>query len=141
MRIEWHRLRPAEVLAVVAGLLLAASLFLPWFEFASGREDAWHALTVAEIPPALSALGALCLVAATVTQRSPAIPLAIAVLTATLALVSVAVVAVRAADPPPGAFDRCFGLWLGLGGSLLVLIAAVLSLRDERPAWGAPVTG
>jgi hypothetical protein len=139
MRIDWRRLRPAEALAGVAGLVLAVSLFLPWFEFAGVREDAWQALTVAEIPAALAALAALGLVLATVTQRSPAVPLAVAVVTAVLGLVSLIVVAVRAIALPAGATDRCYGLWLGLAGSLAVLIAAMLSLRDERPFWGVAV--
>jgi hypothetical protein len=132
-------MRPAEVLAGGAGVLLAVSLFLPWYEFASGRENAWNALTVAEIPAALAALAALALVFVTVTQRSPALPLAVAVATVVLGLLSVIVVAVRAAVPPDGAIERCYGLWLGLAGSVGVLVAAMLSLRDERPFWGVPV--
>jgi len=138
--VDWHHLRPAEVLAACAGALLAASLFLPWYSFAGVREDAWDSLTVAEIPSALAALGALALVVATVTRRSPSVPLAIAVATALVALVAVIVVAVRAAAPPAGASERCYGLWLGLAGSLGVLVAAIASLRDERPFWGVPVT-
>ena len=42
---------------------------------------------------------------------------------------------------PSGATDRCYGLWLALGASVALLIAAVGSLRDERPLRGAPVTG
>ena len=67
------------------------------------REDAWQALTVTEIPAALAALAAFCLLVATVTQRSPAVPLAIAVVTATLGLVALVAIAVRAAALPPGA--------------------------------------
>lgn len=139
MTVDWRRMRPAEVLAGGSGLLLAVSLFLPWYEVAGVRRDAWNTLTVAEIPAALAALAALALVAVTVTQRSPAIPLAFAVATATLALVSSVVVAVRAAVLPAGAEDRCYGLWIGLAASVLVLVAAMLSLRDERPFWGVPV--
>jgi hypothetical protein len=133
-------MRPAELLAAGAGLLLAVSLFLPWYEIGGVREDAWTALTVSEIPAALAALGALTLVFVTVTRRSPAVPLGVAVVTATLALVSLVVLAVRAGAPPSGATARCYGLWLGLAGSVGVLVAAMLSLRDERPFWGLPVT-
>jgi hypothetical protein len=133
-------MRPAELLAGVAGLLLAISLFLPWYEIGGAREDAWTALTVSEIPAALAALGALVLVFVTVTRRSPALPLGVAVATATLGAVAVIVVAVRAGAPPTGATARCYGLWLGLAGSVGVLVAAMLSLRDERPFWGVPVT-
>ena len=133
-------MRPPELLAATAGLLLAVALFLPWFEFPGGREDAWNALTVAEIPAALAALGALLLVAVTVTQRSAALPLRVAVWTASVALIACVVIAARAIAPPSGATARCFGLWLGLAGSIAVLAAAMLSLRDERPFWGVPVT-
>lgn len=139
MTVDLHRMRPAELLAAVAGLLLAVSLFLPWYEFSGVREDAWNALTVSEIPAALAAIGALALVFATVTRRSPAVPLAIAVLTATIGVVAVAVVAARAIALPAGASERCYGLWLGLAGTIGVLVAALLSLRDERPFWGVPV--
>jgi hypothetical protein len=139
VRIDWHRLRPADLLAGGSGLLLAIALFLPWYGFGGMREDAWQALTLTEIPAALAALGALALVVATVTQRSPAVPLAIAVATATIALVAVIAIAVRAGVTPAGASERCYGLWVGLAAALLVLVAALLSLRDERPAWGVPV--
>ena len=94
-------MRPPELLAATAGLLLAVALFLPWFEFPGGREDAWNALTVAEIPAALAALGALLLVAVTVTQRSAALPLRVAVWTA-----SVALIACESHDYDPVGFER-----------------------------------
>lgn len=140
MRLDWRRLRPAEVLAGIAGALLLVSLFLPWYLVGGVRVDAWTALTVTEIPAVAAAAGALLLVFVTVTQRSPAVPLGVAVVTALVAAVAVIVIAVRAASLPAGATDRCYGLWLGLAGALGVLIAAMLSLRDERPFWGVPVT-
>jgi hypothetical protein len=140
VRIDLRRLRPAEALALPAGLLLAVALFLPWFDEAGGRQDAWHALTVAAVPAALAALAALALAAATVTQRSPALPLACAVSTTLLGLLASVLVVVFAAAPPTGASARCYGLWLGLAGALGVLAAAWLSLRDERPLWGVPVS-
>ena len=39
------------------------------------------------------------------------------------------------------ATERCYGLWLGLGGLVVLLMAAVWSLRDERPYRGVAVTG
>jgi hypothetical protein len=127
VRVDWRRARPAELFAFAAGVLLAVSMFLPWFEFGFHREDAWMALTVTEIPAALAAIGSIALLPATLRQRSPAVPLAIAVWTSAIA-------------PPAGADERCFGLWLGLAGTLAVLAAAVGSLRDERPFWGQAVT-
>jgi hypothetical protein len=140
MRPDPSRIRPAELLALLAGLLLAVSLFLPWYEFAGVQRDAWNALTVAELPAALAALLALALVAATVYQRSPALPVALAVWTTAVAAVAVIVLAVRVAAPPGGASARCYGLWLGLAGSIGVLVAAWLSMRDESPFWGVPAS-
>lgn len=140
MKFDPRRIRPAELLALPAGLLLAVAPFLPWFDFAAGREDGWHALTAAAVAAALAALAALALPAATVTQRSPARPLACAILTTLLGLLSSVSIAVFAAAPPAGAIGRCYGLWLALGGSLAVLATAWRSLRDERPFWGVPVS-
>ena len=141
MTIDWRRLRPAEMLAAPAATLLGVSLFLPWFEIAGVREDAWRALTVTEIPAALAELAGLALVLVTLTRPSPAVPLAFGVFTVLLSALSTLAVGVRAGATPSGATDRCYGLWLALGASALLLVAAVGSLRDERPLRGAPVTG
>jgi ammonia channel protein AmtB len=132
-------MRPAEVSALLGGVLIAVALFEPWFEFAAGRQDAWNAVTAAAIVAALAAAGALALGWLTVTQRSPSAPLAAAVLTSVVALLAVVLIAVDAASPPAGTLERSFGLWLGLAGAVLVLVSAWWSLRDERPFWGVPV--
>ena len=119
MKFDPRRLRPAELLALVGGVLLAVALFLPWYEFPSGRQDAWRALPITAVPAAL--------------------PLMAAVAATLLGLLSSIVVALRATSEPMAATARCYGLWLGLAGSLAVLAAAWLSLRDERPFWGVPV--
>jgi hypothetical protein len=139
--IDWRRLRPAELLAAPAAALLGVALFLPWFEIAGVRENAWQALTVTEIPSALAALAGLALVLATLTRPSPAIPLALAVASAVLAAVAIVAVAARAVAPPDGATARCYGLWLALGAAVVLLLAALASLRDERPVRGVPVAG
>jgi hypothetical protein len=141
MPIDFRRLRPAELLALASAVLLGVALFLPWYRFPSGREDAWNALTVAEIPAALTALVALALVVATIVQRSPSLPVSLAVWTTAIALISVVVLAVRVAAPPGLATARCYGLWLGLAASIGVLLAGCLSMRDERPFWGVPASG
>ena len=141
MKIEFRRLRPAELLALVAGVLLAVSLFLPWYEFAGVQHDAWNSLTVAELPAAAAALLALSLVVATIVQRSPALPVALAVWTTTVAPVAVVAVVIRVIALPGSASERCYGLWLALAGAVGVLVAGWLSMRDERPFWGVPASG
>jgi hypothetical protein len=138
VKIDPHRIRPAELLALAAGVLLAVALFLPWYEFPAGREDAWRALPVSAVFAALAALAALALFAATLAQRSAALPLMVAIAATLLGLLASVLVAVRATALPMAATARCYGLWLALAGSLAVLAAAWLSLRDERPFWGVP---
>jgi len=133
-------MRPAECSALVAAALLAVALFEPWFELSGVRHDAWSAVTATAVLGALSAAGGLIHVAVTATRRSPSLPLAAAVFTVVLALASTVLIAVGAASPPALASARCFGLWLGLAGSLGVLLSAWFSLRDERPFWGVPVS-
>jgi hypothetical protein len=135
-----RRIRPAEALALPAGLLLGASLFAPWFGNAAGREDAWSTVAVPAAFAALAALAALGLIASTVTQRSAALPLVFAVSATVLGAVALVLVAVSAADLPGGATERCYGLWLGVAGCVGVLVAAWLSMRDERPLWGVAVS-
>jgi hypothetical protein len=141
MQIDFRRLRSAELLAAVAGTALAVSLFLPWYQFPGGREDAWNALTVAEIPPALAAIVALALVLATLTQRSPALPVALAVWTTAFGLLAVVVVVIRTAALPGMAADRCYGLWIALAAAVCVLLSGCLSMRDERPFRGVSASG
>ena len=140
MKFDPHRMRPAELASLIAAALLAVALFEPWFELSGVRHDAWSAVGATAVLAALSAAGGLVLVAATVFQRSPSVPLAVAVFTVVLALVSTVMIAVGAASPPALETARCFGLWLGLAGSLGVLLSAWFSLRDERPFWGVPVS-
>jgi hypothetical protein len=141
VRIDLRRLRPAELLALVAGTLLAVALFLPWYEFGGVQHDAWNSLTVAELPAAVAALLALALVVATILQRSPALPVALAVWTTTVGFVAVIAVVARVLVWPGAASERCYGLWLALAGAIGVLVAGWLSMRDERPFWGVPASG
>lgn len=140
MSIDLHRLRTGELLALPAALLLAVSPFLPWFDVAGVRRDAWQTVPAVAAVAVLAALLALALSGATVAQRSPAVPLALAVASTLVALAATVLVAVCAVAPPAAATARCYALWLGLAGALGVLVAAWLSLRDERPFRGVGVT-
>ena len=77
----------------------------------------------------------------TILQRSPALPVALAVWTTTVGLVAVVAVVVRVLVLPGAASERCYGLWLALAGTIGVLVAGWLSVRDERPFWGVPASG
>jgi hypothetical protein len=136
---DLRRIRLAEFLALGSGVLLAVSLFLPWYSVSgAARESAWQAFTISEIPLAGAAIAALALFIVTLVQRSPSLPVAVAVWTTLLGLVAVGVATARAIALPSLATDRCYGLWLGLAGAVGVLVAAWMSMRDERPFRGLP---
>jgi hypothetical protein len=137
MRADPRRVRAAELIALLAALTLATSLFLPWFELAGGaRVNAWSALTVTELPLALAALLGIALFAVTLWQRTPALPVALAVFTALAAGAGALAAIARALVLPAGAVARCYGLWLGLAAVIVLFAAACYSMRDERPFRG-----
>jgi hypothetical protein len=136
MSVDFNRLRPSELIAGFGGLLLAVAMFLPWFEFSSGKLDAWSSFTVIEVPLALAAFAGIGLLWLTLTRSSPALPVATSVWGTLLGLVSTICIALRLLDRPAGSFDTCVGVWLGLAGAVLVLLGAWIGLNDERPFRG-----
>jgi hypothetical protein len=140
MHADFDRVRPAELVALLGGLLLGVSLFFPWFEFPSGNLDAWDAFTLIDILLALTAVAGGGLFWVTLTRPSPAVPVAIGVWTTLLGLISTIFVGLRLFDHPAGSSGACIGVWLGLAGALLVLVGAWLGLNHERPSRRSPAT-
>jgi hypothetical protein len=137
--VDLRRVRPAELLALLSGVALLTSMFLPWYEFASGRLDAWDSLTVALVPLTLAAAAGIYLFTVTLTQRSPALPVSAAVWTTLLGAIAVVFAVVRTAALPGAAHARCYGLWIGLVATVAVAIAGWWALADERPLRGVRV--
>jgi hypothetical protein len=127
------------MLAGVAALVLAVDTFLPWFEFRGGRLDAWRAFTVTDVVLALVIVMAFALVALTLTARTTAAPVAVAVWATLVALIGSIWVLVAVLTKPAGAIAHCYGSWLGLAATLTILAATCLSMRDERPARGVDI--
>src|SRR5436305_15244260 len=113
MALAFQRLRPGELLAAPAGLLLGVALFLPWYEFASGRLDAWSSFTVVEILVAPAALAGPALTWVTLTRASPAPPAAPGVWTTLAGLLAPPAAAFRPLLPPAGAEPTRPGAWPG----------------------------
>jgi hypothetical protein len=135
---DFNRVRAGELVAGFGGLVLAVAMFLPWFEFRSGNLDAWSAFAVIDIVLGLTALAGLGLFWVTLTRATPAIPVAVGVATGPLALIATLCVVVRLIDHPAGSFDTCAGVWVGLAGTLLVLVGAWAGVNDERPFRNVP---
>ncbi|HWT23776.1 MAG TPA: hypothetical protein VN213_09740, partial [Solirubrobacteraceae bacterium] len=76
-----------------------------------------------------------------ISRRSPAVPVALSVLTVPAGALATLLVAYRLADPPGDGplADVHGGAWLGLGAALVVVVGGYRSMRAERlPGAGAP---
>ena len=149
------RLRAAEPLAGLGGLVLLLSLWLPWYELdldaeaflddlrepgaiiavLVGEEDgtvasAWELLTIVDIALVPLALLALAVPLTALLARGPAKPVAAAVLASAFGWIAVALVAARVLFTP-GALELDTGALIALGAALAAWIGAWLSLRDE----------
>jgi hypothetical protein len=151
------RLRPADVLAGAAGVALLVVEFLPGYQVrgvpavltrgSSGsvtesapfhRLSAWEAFSVIDILLALAALTAIALVVVTATSSGPARPVALAVISTVSSTVAVLLALFRAIAPPHGYLERCYGVWLGLAVTLLMLVFSFLALKDDRTPGAVP---
>ena len=141
-----RRVRIGELVAGAAGVVLLASMFLDWYsvtpELLFGAADehtsgvnAWGAFSIVDILLALVALLGIALAVSQVVGRGPALPVALGVVTTTLALAGLLLVLYRIVNQP-GPNDVIsvdFGAWVGLAASAGVFLGAWLSLSDERP--------
>jgi hypothetical protein len=140
-----RRVRTGEIVAGVAGVVLLVSLFLNWYsvtpEVMLGAADrqfssvsAWTAFSVVDVLLALVALLGIALALSQVVGRGPALPVAIGVITTTLALAATLLVLYRILNQP-GPNDLIgveAGAWVGLAACLGVFLGGWLSLSDER---------
>jgi len=136
--VNFKRLRVGELLALAGAACVIASLFLRWYETPTGSLDAWSTFGPAVVLLMLGAGAALVLVAATLTERSTALPVAAAVWTFAFGLVAVIAALVRVIERPDHATSLCAGAWLALAGAVLILAGAWQSMRDERTSLYEP---
>src|SRR3954453_5726820 len=121
------RIRPAEVLTGVCGLVLLIALFLPWFEDA----DAWEAFTVVDFLLALIAAAAIALPGICASNVKTDAPITASSLTVIGAVVASILVLYRLLDPV-GDGSRKIGLYLGAIASLGIAVASWRAVSDER---------
>jgi hypothetical protein len=145
------RLRPADVLAGAAGVALLVVELLPWYEprgvpavagatgYAPlGRLSAWQAFSVVDVLLALAALAAIAIVVVTATARGPAKPVGSTVIATVTSAIAVLLALWRALDPPRGYLVRCYGVWVGLGVTVLMLVFSFLAMKDDRTPGAVP---
>ncbi len=135
-----RRMRTGELTALIGAVGVIVSLTLRWYEAPSGSLTAWGTFGVAVVVLMLSALAALLLVFATVTERSTALPVAAAVWSTAFGVAGVIAALVRVLERPDGASALCAGAWLALAGAILILAGSWQSMRDERTGLYPPAS-
>jgi hypothetical protein len=133
--VDLRRLRHGEWIAGFSGVALVVLLFLPWYGASgtSATASAWEAFAVNDAILLLVGLFAIGLAVGTATQRTAAVPVAVASLTALLGIVATILVAVRLLWPPGAdGVTREYGAWFGLAACLGILLGAYRSMADER---------
>ena len=154
MEFDASRLRSGELIAGVSAVLLFIFMFVSWYGLKVNTAglgsvalpavgyDAWDAFSVIDLILLLTVIVALALVVMQATQRSPAIPVSLSVITTTLAGLSVLLILFRIIDPPsmvdvPAVIDAHLdrtldlGVYLGLVASLGILYGGYRSMRIE----------
>jgi multisubunit Na+/H+ antiporter MnhB subunit len=144
--VELNRLRQGELIAAGGGAALLIVMFLDWYgaggsatfqgqdiEISLGF-NAWQAFSVTDLILALTAVSAIGLAVITASHRSPALPVAGSVITATLGALATLLVFYRILNQPgPNEFFEVkLGAFLGFVSVLAVAVGGWLSVRDEQ---------
>jgi uncharacterized membrane protein HdeD (DUF308 family) len=135
-----RRVRVGELLALLGAACVIVSLFEPWYEGALGQLDAWDTFGPAVVLLMAAACAALALVLSNLAERSPALPVSLAVWSVLLGLIAVIAAVVRVLERPDHATSLCAGAWLALAGAVAILAGAWQSLRDERTSAYEPAS-
>ena len=143
--MDLRRLRAGEWIAAISGIALLVSLFLPWYGYEAARPGllaipdgatGWQAFAVTDVALAVLAAFGVALLLVTAAQRTVAVPVALAGLTAlagTIALALAAVlVAIEVSPGGPIATSREPGAWLGLVAAAGLAVGGWVAIHDER---------
>ena len=128
--MDLRRLRAGEWITALAGVLLLASLFAPWY--GTFEASGWEAMAVNDVLLALIALSAIALLVVTAMQRVPTVPIAFDALLALAAMVGLVLVLLRVASVPDDYDSREWGLWLALAAIVGINLGAWIAMRDQR---------
>ncbi len=139
-----RKVRTGEIVAGASAALLLVSMFLDWYAptVVFGALDrlelgltAWEAFGVIDILLALVVLLGLATLVFQFVGRGPATPVAIEVVTATVALIALLLVAYRILNQPGpnDVVEVKLGAWIGLLATAGVFWGAWKALSDERP--------
>lgn len=127
-----RRLRLGEIVALAGAICVVVALTLPWYEYYEGKLNAWDTFGLAVVLIMVGAIAAFALVFTTVTERSPALPVATAVWSTLLGMVAFLAALIRLVEHPHDATSLCAGAWLAFAGTVLITAGSWISMGDER---------
>jgi hypothetical protein len=128
--LRWLRIGELIVLAGVACIVY--SLFVRWYEGPGGTLDAWDTFGPGMALILAAGAAGLALVVSTATERTVALPVALSVWSVVLGLAGVIAAIVRVLERPDHSTEVCVGAWLALAGTVLILVGAWQTMRDEH---------
>jgi hypothetical protein len=127
-----QRLRTPDIVAGVCAAVLLVSLFLPWYELVGVDVTATEAFGFIDIWLLIVAGMGIALPIVTALRDTPAMPIAMDVLTSWVALLGLLLVLFRTLNQPgPHGVDRAWGLWLGLAACAGTLAGAYWAMRSQ----------
>jgi RsiW-degrading membrane proteinase PrsW (M82 family) len=143
--VELNRLHHGEVIAAFGGVALLIVMFLDWYGAGGsatfqGQDiqislgfNAWQAFSVTDLILALTGVAAIGLAVITASHRSPALPVAASVITASLGAIATLLVFYRILNQPgPNEFFEVkVGAFLGFLSVLAIAVGGYMSMRDE----------
>ena len=143
--MELSRLRQGDLVAGIGGVALLVVMFLDWYAAGGsarfqGQEidislgfNAWQAFSITDLILALTALSGSALAVLTASRRSPALPVALSVITTTLGALATLLVFYRILNQPgPNEFIEVkYGAFLGFLCALAMTVGGMRSMRDE----------
>jgi hypothetical protein len=147
------RVRPADWLAGIGGLILFVSLWLKWYgidDSAFGgvvagqgnvpSASAWQALSEIDVLLALIALPAIGVPISAALSKVPTAPVAFTVVATCASFLAVLLVLFRLLDQP-GSNELVavkYGAWIALVGALLAFVGSWLAMADEHTPGAVP---
>jgi hypothetical protein len=128
-----RRLRIPDYVAGAFGLALLISLFCPWYKMVDGTVDGWRSLKLIDIWLFITALMAIAIPVVTAAKDSPALPVAMDVITTWIAFVAFWLVLYRLLSVANSAFvtGRSWGLYLAFVAVIGTLAGAYWAMRTE----------
>jgi hypothetical protein len=144
--MDLRKVRNGDWIALVSGVALIVSLFLPWYGAGGETVSGWAELSVIDVILFLCALFGVAQWFFVAQQSTPAFPLAIAGLGAWAGVTAILLTLIRLVDAPADGLGVEYGVFVALAASVGLFTGAWRHLGDERirmpdGRWSRPAGG